>query len=1440
MFEVSPCTLYNISVVPITRDHQLLKSIHTQIITKEFHPKPVKRLAVTEVGSSYLKFYVEIFKVDNICGTNVIEIKCNNLTTNVNADNFKSTFYAVVLEGLQPHTEYRCSSKVKNNIGESKSTNTVVYRTAYSAPQTPFNIRSTVNDEKKSVDLEWDVDNSTSTPNFYRIIINFEETLNEKVENCLNNFRKGFMIQSSRTFTEVSGLESYSKYHVKIAAINNFGTSEFSDKYFFETGVTVPSAPTNVSFGFLDNNVDDSTVTAVLRWDPPCKLNGPFSHYLITIMGIKSGKIVYSKTVSSSVPNVTFDDLKIDAVYEVNVRAANSKFTSKARYFTFVHSTSTGKLFKFKYGGGPKGLFLDFNFGSGNVFSVGNCKFVLKETKTAEHKARNHKRQNSKQNLGGLAPCTKYDVMLKILNSATNKEFAYQNIVYTKMLSNVAKLVVAVDEANNESTILSWKIQSSKTNCITSYDVVIKNSKAEIVYDKSNVEDSSVVVKNLSPCELYTARVVAHSGRGEKITSNDKSFTIKSSVRSVENLELIVDEVTSETVALSWKTDSEDCLQEFHVKLRDNRDKIIYDKKVYSNSVVITNLTSCRNYSVELIALDSDKSALKAVIKSFFTPSTPIENVSINVSRTRADVSWVPSENLDCITNYQVGYEIVNCEHKPGDNVSCSTLRTIEKSKTSVRFSQLPLAERFTLTIYANEVTSNGDASRAKIWKFNTFDYEKFVVQNINEFRDKRTELQLSWGLDIYFKKLLKHFEVEFNGEVLITDKQSIIINIEACNKNYTISVRCVSKDDYKGAAVIYNTNLNDDDVPLSSLDSNINYKQVESSVMLTWNPKKEEINCIGFYEVEFNDQIVKTKETELEITDLAPCTSYEISITPISLHDIRGRTSIFELTTQEFPPQPPSELQLVKAGINDLMILTKISEDDKQCKSTVIEIMCNNLTVSLKIDVFEEKYVGQLTKLNPFSNYHCSARVINNVGKSKSTDSKVFKTTQDAPQPPFNIRSTSNDDGIINLRWDVNNSTGFAEEFLIEIVHEKTVNKEIKICHSNFTRRILLNSTENFVGVPPLEPFSIFQVQVKAVNSEGSSDFSEKHKFQTNVAIPTPPRNISVKFVTNNADDSTVTGIISWDPPCKLNGPFSLYLISLAASGKIINSKTKASSFTNVTFDDLKRGAVYEVKVQVANSKFTSESEIMTFDTPSGIPLKSDLKAWSTLGNTLHIFESGKFDIFIRRGVLHSDVGDIIGIAFMIFRSDCDEQPTISSGYLQSLDTKFPSAHEAGNNLECSVLYQQTEILPNPLDELKSSDNLWNEFNIKFTIGDEICSNSETEKRYCNGQLPVDYTYGIIARVFTKDAFRDTEPAFIAIRPNLLAKFPSHGIVYGSVGALILISFITLLCCLWSNGKKKKRIKMKQAAEADENLLSFTSYCVFDKNPLPRKKFTD
>lgn len=143
--------------------------------------------------------------------------------------------------------------------------------------------------------------------------------------------------------------------------------------------------------------------------------------------------------------------------------------------------------------------------------------------------------------------------------------------------------------------------------------------------------------------------------------------------------------------------------------------------------------------------------------------------------------------------------------------------------------------------------------------------------------------------------------------------------------------------------------------------------------------------------------------------------------------------------------------------------------------------------------------------------------------------------------------------------------------------------------------------------------------------------------------------------------------------------------------------------------------------------------------------------------------------------------------------------------------------------------------MLPNPLItrwKTSSTPVDSDEFDIKFTIGDGKCNELVDEEKVCNLPLPTGTRIGLMLRVYTDNGFKDSDEfTYLDYLPVSSASYltPTNSVALVLCG-IVALSFMICICCC--SAKKKETIKEESQVEADENLLSFTSYCVIDKNP--------
>lgn len=139
--------------------------------------------------------------------------------------------------------------------------------------------------------------------------------------------------------------------------------------------------------------------------------------------------------------------------------------------------------------------------------------------------------------------------------------------------------------------------------------------------------------------------------------------------------------------------------------------------------------------------------------------------------------------------------------------------------------------------------------------------------------------------------------------------------------------------------------------------------------------------------------------------------------------------------------------------------------------------------------------------------------------------------------------------------------------------------------------------------------------------------------------------------------------------------------------------------------------------------------------------------------------------------------------------------------------------------------------MLSNTMMTQRATSNA-NEFDIKFTLGNGKCSELVDTEITCNPPLPYDMRIGVVLRVYTENGYKDSND-IVFLDFELLNEsifFTPNIAVIIVLSGIIILSIIICVCCC--SARQKEIVKDESQVEADENLLSFTSYCVIDKNP--------
>lgn len=258
--------------------------------------------------------------------------------------------------------------------------------------------------------------------------------------------------------------------------------------------------------------------------------------------------------------------------------------------------------------------------------------------------------QNTKMN--NLQPCTKYRVELRVKNLANKKDFMYESFVMTKPESNMA-LELITENVTDTAVTFSTRSKSADA-CFVRYELSVRNSLQEIIYENSTA-DKNMIVTDLLPSNEYTANLTAFDDKDSKVSTNILSFKTLSNENCNEvdtNLMIDVKNIKSDSALLKWSSDSPEII--YHIAVLDQSGKSIFAGKFSNHSATINNLEACRDYTARL----STPCATKIATKGFQTlKGTPggVEEIILNSNHTHSMISWTTSEiNVGCVVNYTV------------------------------------------------------------------------------------------------------------------------------------------------------------------------------------------------------------------------------------------------------------------------------------------------------------------------------------------------------------------------------------------------------------------------------------------------------------------------------------------------------------------------------------------------------------------------------------------------------------------------------------------------------------------------------------------------------------------------------------------------------------------------------------------------------------------
>ncbi|XP_070193777.1 tyrosine-protein phosphatase 99A-like isoform X2 [Littorina saxatilis] len=192
------------------------------------------------------------------------------------------------------------------------------------------------------------------------------------------------------------------------------------------------------------------------------------------------------------------------------------------------------------------------------------------------------------------------------------------------------------------------------------------------------------------------------------------------------------------------------------------------------------------------------------------------------------------------------------------------------------------------------------------------------------------------------------------------------------------------------------------------------------------------------------------------------------------------------------------------------------------------------------------------LMRLDPgdSGNYTCKVFVVNSTGVMDNNSTTWIVLVQDVPSPPGQARIVDTQSRQVKVEWSPSDSDNNSpiSNYVVLISECQTGNNK---------REIVVGESTHQVTITNLEPYTCYQVHVRATNDVGrslpgppTSQFYTESESNDTVTTPGPPQGAPTGFQAVPSSKSSIK--LSWVPPMPevLNGELKGYKVTYTHKG--------------------------------------------------------------------------------------------------------------------------------------------------------------------------------------------------------------------------------------------------------------------------------------------------
>ncbi|KAK7078408.1 hypothetical protein SK128_004925, partial [Halocaridina rubra] len=354
---------------------------------------------------------------------------------------------------------------------------------------------------------------------------------------------------------------------------------------------------------------------------------------------------------------------------------------------------------------------------------------------------------------------------------------------------------------------------------------------------------------------------------------------------------------------------------------------------------------------------------------------------------------------------------------------------------------------------------------------------------------------------------------------------------------------------------------------------TNFNFSGNDTTISVRWTPPTTlgSLCELQKYKITWNSsdneetEEVPATDNSYEITNLTPCTTYDIKV---SAENVAGSSSPGETSsaTANVVLDPPAGLALNEEATKMTLSWTHPPAAGPNCNLQNYTVTWNssNENGTAVVEATETSY--EVTNLTPCTSYDVKIYAINAAGFSSFSEISG-QTDPVVLDPPTNFKLLENDT-TISVSWSSPTVPGSLCELLKYRITWNSSDNE---------QTAEVPATENSFVIADLIPCTLYDIKISAENVAGSSRPEKASRTTDNVVLE-PPTSLKL-------NEETTKIKLSWIPPKPL-GPFCELENYNVTWNSYTSKETAEVAATETSFDitQLTPCTTYGIKIFAVN----------------------------------------------------------------------------------------------------------------------------------------------------------------------------------------------------------------------------------------------------------------